>query len=86
MGDLGTFIKPSYMTIGSSHININFGLSWAHLLILLSKMTNFSPKNLCFFPVKIFWVVPANNQYYQIDPWPTAVVPSCQTQKIWSDF
>lgn len=59
MGDLGTFIKPSYMTIGSCHISINFGLSWAHLIILLSKMTDFSPKNLRFFAVKNFWYVSA---------------------------
>ena len=75
-----------HMPIRSYHININSGVGWSHFLILLSKSHIFSPKNLGFFFVKIFWVVLANNQYYQIDPWTSAVVPSYQTQKIWSDF
>ena len=44
------------MAIGSYHININFRLSRALSAILLSKMTNFSPKNLRFFAVKTFYI------------------------------
>ena len=53
---------------------------------LLSKIHIFSPKNLRFFFVKFFWVVPATVQNYQINPWASAVADSCQTKKNWSDF
>ena len=55
------------MAIGSYHININFRLSRALSAILLSKMTNFSPKNLRFFAVKTFWGVPATVHQCHID-------------------
>ena len=75
-----------HMPKRSYHININSGVCWSLFLILLSKSHIFSPKNLRFFSVKIFWVVLAKNQNYQIDPWASAVAPSYQTQTFWSDF
>ena len=75
-----------HMPKRSYHININSGVGWSLFLILLSKSHIFSPKNLRFFSVKIFWVVLAKKQNYQIDPWASAVAPSYQTQTFWSDF
>ena len=79
-------IYSQYKPRRSYHINKKFRLSPALFPILLSKSCIFSPKNLRFFSVQIFWVVLAKNQCYQIDPWASAVAPRCQTQKIWSDF
>ena len=61
-GGSRNFYILMYVSIGSYHININFGLSRALCPILLSKITKFSPKNLRFFPVKIFWWVQATFQ------------------------
>ena len=47
-----------YMPIGSYHINKKFRLSPALSVILLSKMTKFSPKNGSFLPIKLDRVVP----------------------------
>ena len=86
MGDLQLFIKPSYMPIRSSHINMNFRLSRALSPILLSKMTDFSPKNITFFAVKTFWAVPDTLQCYQLDPRTSADPGGCLTQKFGVDL
>ena len=75
-----------YMPIGSSHINMNFGLSRALSPILLSKMTDFSPKNITFFAVKTFWAVPDTLQCYQLDPRTSADPGGCLTQKFGVEF
>ena len=62
MGDLPTFIKPSYVPTGSYHININSVVSCGLFTILLSKITDFSPKNLTFSPIKLDRVVPVTWQ------------------------
>ena len=54
--------------------------------ILLSKMTRFSPKNFTFPPIKLDRMVPATCQLYQIDPWASADVGVCLTQKFGIDF
>ena len=69
-----------YIPTGRYHININTGVCWSLSPNLLSKITKFSPKNLRFFPVKIFWWVPATFQSWHIDHRLTAVLKSYQTQ------
>ena len=86
MGDLPTFIKPSYMPIGSYHINMNSVVSCGLFTILLSKMTDFSPKNITFFAVKTFWAVPDTLQCYQLDPRTSADPGGCLTQKFGVDL
>ena len=60
---------------------MNFRLSRALSPILLSKMTDFSPKNITFFAVKTFWAVPDTLQCYQLDPRTSADPVGCLTQK-----
>merc|ERR1711863_234387 len=86
MGEQSSFIISSYMAIGSSHINMNFRLSRALSPILLSKMTDFSPKNITFFTVKIFWAAPDTLQCYQLDPRTSADPGGCLTQKFGAEF
>ena len=44
-------------------------LPGAHSFILLSKMTEFSPKNFTFLQIKLDKVVPDTWKLWQIDPW-----------------
>ena len=74
------------MAIGSSHINMNFRLSRALSPILLSKMTDFSPKNITFFAVKTFWAVPDTLQCYQLNPRTSADPGGYLTQKFGVEF
>ena len=60
---------------------MNFRLSRALSPILLSKMTDFSPKNITFFAVKNFWAVPDTFKCYQLDPRTSADPGGCLTQK-----
>ena len=59
---------------------MNIRLSRALSPNLLSKMTEFSPKNLTFLLIKPFWVVPATFQWYHTDPRVSAVAGSYLTQ------
>ena len=61
MRDQQTFIKPSYMPIGSYHININLVVSCGLFSILLSKshifrQKNFTEKKRRFFGLKM-WIL-----------------------------
>ena len=60
---------------------MNFRLSRALSPILLSKMTDFSTKNITFFAVKTFWAVPDTLQCYQLDHRTSADPGGCLTQK-----
>ena len=74
------------MAIGSYHINKKFRLSPAPFLILLNKMTNFSPKNHHFFGIKTFWVVREFFFYRNYDHRPTADIGKWLTQTFFSEF
>ena len=75
-----------YMPIGSYHINKKFRLSPALSLILLSKMTKFSPKNRTFLLIKPDMMVTDTFHWYHTDPQASAVPASCLTQKFWISF
>ena len=72
-----------YMSIRSYHININFRLSRALSIILLSKMTKFSPKNCTVLPIKLDMVFPATFQWYHSDPLVSAVLRTSVAQIFW---
>ena len=75
-----------HMAIGSYHINRTFWLSLALSLILLSKMTKYSPKNRTFLLIKVDRLVTDTFHWYHTDPQASAVPASCLTQKFWISF
>ena len=70
-----------YMSMGSYHININFGLSWHLCLNLCSKITKFSLKYFTFLPIKLDIVIPATFQWYHSGPLSSADIRMSQTKK-----
>ena len=70
-----------YMSIRSYYINKKLVRTWALFLILLSKSHIFSPKNLHFFSVKLFWCLLATFNLWHIDHKVTVVLESCQIKK-----
>ena len=89
LGELGrttNFHILIHMAIGSYHINKKFRLSPALSLILLSKMTKFSPKNRTFLLIKPDMMVTDTFHWYHTDPQASAVPASCLTQKFWISF